>query len=474
MVSIFALLLACTGLGLPTPSGDSGDSGAAADADTDTDTDADADADCVGTGFGAISQWALPSGYPEGTFDSLTDTDPSDGINWAVFDVGKGGPDIVITTSATDADVGTTKWILHSNTGSRFRDGPLEWMLPSDFEPGTFTNFYDSSTTDKVVWAMVDLDGDGSLDIVVTDTDSGSGGIGSTRWLLYTNTGDGFSPTSTNWSLPSGFNDGALDTIYDSDTSDGANWALLDMDGDGKSDLVVSDTDADTSTIGSSKWIYYRNNGAGFDGAAEWTLPPSFEPETFVRFYDSSSTDTVVWGLMDFTGDKRPDIIVVDTDTGNGGIGSTRWLLYTNTGSGFSANTNWTLPTGFNDSALDTVGDGASDDGVTWSLTDLNGDGVPDIVVTDSDAETTTGNASWSVYAGGAGGFAGTSSAWSLPTGLGTNLFTSLYDAAPEDGVSFGLANLGEDNVSDLVFVKNAADAEVGRTYWQQARANCQ
>jgi hypothetical protein len=249
-----------------------------------------------------------------------------------VFDVGKGGPDIVITTSATDADVGTTKWILHSNTGSRFRDGPLEWMLPSDFEPGTFTNFYDSSTTDKVVWAMVDLDGDGSLDIVVTDTDSGSGGIGSTRWLLYTNTGDGFSPTSTNWSLPSGFNDGALDT----------------------------------------------------------------------------------------------------------------------------------------------VGDGASDDGVTWSLTDLNGDGVPDIVVTDSDAETTTGNASWSVYAGGAGGFAGTSSAWSLPTGLGTNLFTSLYDAAPEDGVSFGLANLGEDNVSDLVFVKNAADAEVGRTYWQQARANCQ
>ena len=99
---------------------------------------------------------------------------------------------------------------------------------------------------------------------------------------------------------------------------------------------------------------------------------------------------------------------------------------------------------------------------------------LPDIVVTDSDAETTTGNASWSVYAGGAGGFAGTSAAWSLPMGLGTNLYTSLYDVAPDDGVSFGLANLGEDNVSDLVFVKNAADAEVGRTYWQQAKAICQ
>ncbi len=472
-MTLLALLFACTGKGHTGLTDDSGDS--SADADTDADTDTDTDADCVGTGYAtSLAEWALPSGYADGTFDSLVDTDTTDAINWSLFDVGKGGPDLVISSSATDPDVGTTKWVLHANTGARFRDGPLDWALPADFEPGTFTQFYDSSTTDKVVWAMLDLDGDGELDIVVTDTDSGSGGIGSTRWLLYGNTGNGFASTGTTWSLPTGFTDGALDTISDTDTADGANWALFDLDGDAKPDLVVSDTDADTSTIGTSKWMLYHNNGAGFDGPTEFTLPASFEPGTFTRFYDASTTDTVVWGLQDFTADGRPDIVVVDTDSGSGGIGTTRWLVYKNTGSGFSANSNWTLPGGFTDGALDTLGDGATDDGVSWALTDLNGDAFPDLVVTDSDTDNTTGNANWLVYPGASGGFAATSSTWSLPSSLGANLFTAIYDSAPTDAVSFGVSNLGEDNVPDIVVVKNGADGEVGKTYWQLARANCE
>jgi len=472
-MTLLALLLACTGKDHSGNPGDSGDS--SADADTDADTDTDADADCVGTGYsGTFDDWELPSGYADGTFDSLTDTDDADAANWAVFDVAAGGPDIVISSSTADADVGTTKWLLHSNTGSRFRDGPLDWTLPSDFEPGTFSTFTDESTADKVVWALYDIDGDSALDIVVTDTDAGTGGIGVSRWLVYANTGSGFSSTGTNWSLPTGFTDGALDTISDTDTADGANWALFDIGGDGKPDLVVSDTDADTGTIGSTKWLVYRNNGAGFDEATDFNLPSDFQPDTFLRFYDASATDTVVWGLLDFSADGKPDIVVADTDTGNGGIGTARWLIYKNTGTAFSTNTNWTLPEGFNDGALDTLGDGATDDGVSWSLTDLNGDLYPDLVVTDSSAETSTGSTQWLVYPGADGGFAATSSDWSLPSGLGASLFTELYDAAPTDSVSFGLSNLGQDNVSDMVVVKNGSNTEVGKTKWQVANAECE
>jgi hypothetical protein len=61
-----------------------------------------------------------------------------------------------------------------------------------------------------------------------------------------------------------------------------------------------------------------------------------------------------------------------------------------------------------------------------------------------------------------------------LPSGLGAGLFTELYDAAPTDSVSFGLSNLGQDNVSDMVVVKNGSNTEVGKTKWQVANAECQ
>ncbi len=477
--------LACT----PTTSNDTSNDDDNADADTDTDADADADADadsdtdtdtdtdadtdaCVSTGFAtSVADWALPEGYPDSTFDTPYDDVPTDGLAWSVFDVGVGGVDLVVTASPDDAAVGTTKWLVHSNTGARFRANPVEVALPPDFEPGTFALPYDASTTDKVVWGLTDLDGDDRADIVVAGTDSGAGGIGTNRWLFYKNTEDGFAQASTNWTLPDGY-DGALDTLSDVDPADGVNWALIDLTGDGKPDLVVSDTDADTATIGTSKWVLHKNTGSGFGAATDFSLPNDFEPDTFARFYDSSTTDKVVWGLWDFNDDGRPDIVVAGTDSGAGGIGATRWLVYANSGSAFSDSTNWTLPTGFPEGTLDALVD-LDDDSVDWTLTYLNGDARPDLVVTQDTADVSVGLTEWRVYAGGARKIEEAAS-WTLPTDVGSSPFGALYDLTPTDGLAWTVMALDKDAAPDLVVTRNATDANVGVARWQLAAALCE
>ncbi|NOU29045.1 MAG: hypothetical protein HOO96_14180, partial [Polyangiaceae bacterium] len=83
------------------------------------------------------------------------------------------------------------------------------------------------------------------------------GGDGAAYWKVYKNTGTGFATTATQWTLPALGTTEGYDQIagYDGNTE----WVTLDIDGDGKIDLV------NTATLADGKvW--------GGDGAAYWKV----------------------------------------------------------------------------------------------------------------------------------------------------------------------------------------------------------
>jgi len=233
---------------------------------------------------------------------------------------------VVADTDAGAGGIGSSKWLVYANSGTGFGPSASDWSLPSGFQDGALDALGDTSSSDGVVWGLLDLTGDGAVDLVVADTDAGAGGIGSSKWLVYANSGTGFGPSASDWSLPSGFQDGALDTLADSSNSDGAVWGLLDLDGDAALDLVVADTDAGAGGIGSSKWLLYANSGSGFGPtASDWSLPVGFPDGGFDTLYDDSA-DSIDWSLLNLGQDNVLDVVIARNEA-DGSVGASHWQV---------------------------------------------------------------------------------------------------------------------------------------------------
>ncbi|AKU91131.1 glycine-rich protein [Vulgatibacter incomptus] len=329
-----------------------------------------------GTHFAATArEWSLPpdSPSPDGFFTFGY-------YDWTTMDLdGDGKPDLVVYTGASESN---PHWLLYKNTGSGFAATPTEWSLPPDspHPDGFFTlAYYD--------WTTMDLDGDGKPDLVVNTGASET----NRRWLDYKNTGTGFAATATEWSLPadSPHPDGFFTFSY-------YDWTTMDLDGDGKPDLVVNAGASETNR----RWLLYKNTGSGFAATAtEWSLPADSPfPGGFFTFsyYD--------WTTMDLDGDGKPDLVVYTGASES----NPHWLLYKNTGSGFAATaTEWSLPP-----------DSPSPNGFftfsyyDWTTMDLDGDGKPDLVVYTGASES---NPHWLFYKNTGSGFTATATEWTLP-----------------------------------------------------------
>ena len=112
------------------------------------------------------------------------------------------------------------------------------------------------------------MNGDGKIDLVVMAQNDVSGldkvfsPASNPYWKVYLNTGLGFSTNVTNWTIPiggkQGFNGnwgfnafgGSAST---NSTVDNQTWSVMDMNGDGKLDLVIGEENGSLN--------YCRNNG---------------------------------------------------------------------------------------------------------------------------------------------------------------------------------------------------------------------
>jgi hypothetical protein len=204
----------------------------------------------TGHGFGDPVDWAIPDFGPawaHETFDRF-----SDDVNWALLDLdGKDGVDLVIAQDPGAGDVGQLRWVTYPNTGSGFGD-PVDVALP-DFGPAWAHETFDRFS-DDVNWALMDLDGKPGLELVIAQ-DPGAADVGTARWVTYHNAGDGFLEP-TDWPIPD-FGPAWAHEPFDRFTDD-VNWSLLDLDGDRRTELVLSQHPGVTD-VGQFRWELYAN-----------------------------------------------------------------------------------------------------------------------------------------------------------------------------------------------------------------------
>lgn len=299
-----------------------------------------------GSGFGPFAvEWPLPTEYSEFTFDTTGSASVfcDGGYDiplWSLLDLtGDGLVDVVATKTCTDAAAGVDHWLVNENTGSGFAPVAAEWALPTEYGEFTFDNTYSSSEYcdgySVPRWSLFDLTGDGFVDVVATTTCTDPT-VGEDHWLVNVNDGVGFA-AAVEWALPIGYGQHTFGGTYTDGTYcdgyDVPHWGLIDLTGDGRLDVVATDTCSDDGA-GTDHWLVNENLGGGFAPVAvEWGLPTAFSEYTFDSTFSEQTWcdgyDIPAWSLFDITGDGMADVVATST-CGDAEVGVSHWVVFRN------------------------------------------------------------------------------------------------------------------------------------------------
>lgn len=381
-------------------------------------------------------EWPVPvGGADDAGFYALSGAPGGLGAHrWTTLDLdGDGRLDLVVTGIAgakegfnwftrVPGHGDAPHWLVWWNDGQGFAASPVQWPVPDGGAADAGFNASSGSPggLGADAWTLADLDGDGLVDLVVTGQGEAKQGYDwftrvlgypdKPHWEIHWNTGAGFASEPEPWLLPYG---GAADAGFStlSGTPGGVGhsaWATLDLDGDGKLELVVTGIAGDkpgydwfTRVLGfpnDRHWDVHWSTGGGFSGAPQaWPVPARGTSDAGLPAA-SGSPDAVgddVWALLDLDGDDRLDLVVTGQAGAKEGYtwfsrvlghpDAPRWETYSGTPTGFSSEpTAWPVPSGGADDAgfFAVAGTPGALGGQSWTVTDVSGDGLPDIVVT--------------------------------------------------------------------------------------------
>jgi hypothetical protein len=420
---------------------------------------------CLGMGFAASPiHWPLPAASNYTYRLNINDATGCPAYGVADLD-GDGRPDLVLLSDcSTSSAVGADHWLVYLNTGSGFAASPLDWRLPAG-PSATFRNGV-SAQFNCPQYGVADLDGDRRPDLVVTSDCGVTASLGVDHWLVYRNVGTGFATMPTEWALPAGPSFTFNDTLARASAC--PVYATVDIDGDGLPDLVIADDCDASGTVGVDRWLVYLNDGARFAAAPQsWSLPGGLGAT--YRGIFSNPSGCPFYAFADFDGDRRPDIVIDYDCAMDTTVGLDHWLVHLNTGAGFAADaTSWPLPAAPNFTfqvAITSTGGFPVYD----ATTDLDGDGRPDLVITnDGDTTDTVGVDHWLVHRSGAASFAGAPTSWPLPSGPPTGPMLSFRNGlADKTCPIYATTDFTGDGKPDLVFSYDCApDSVVGVSEW--------
>jgi hypothetical protein len=105
-------------------------------------------------------------------------------------------------------------------------------------------------------------------------------------------------------------------------------WSTLDLDGDGRPDLVRT-SDANSMSLGdggAAHCAFFKNTGSGFAAAVDWPVPNT----TYYATTSGYNSSTPWWMTFDLDGDRCPDLVAT-SGGGNvsyGEAGAPQWRLF--------------------------------------------------------------------------------------------------------------------------------------------------
>lgn len=332
--------------------------------------------------------FTLPAARCGVAFDRLARS--SGALEYALLDTtGDDVVDLVVHQDDCDATLGATHWDVYAGSASGFAPAPTALTLPAARCGVAWDKL--GRASGSLEYSLMDLSGDGFADLVVHQDDCDAA-IGQSRWDVYAGSAAGFAPTPSAYTLPAsrcavswdkpGRSTGALE------------YSLLDLTGDGRSDLVVLQDDCDAA-IGQTRWDVYPGAAAGFAaGPSPYTLPAM----RCAVPWDAAgqSYGAVRYSLLDVSCDSFPDLVVTRDDC-DATVGQSRWDVYAGNATGLAqAPASVALPAPRCGTSFDAPGksSGALHFGVfAWSPTDH-----PSLLVTRDSCDTNVGAAHWDYY----------------------------------------------------------------------------
>ncbi|HCH62133.1 MAG TPA: hypothetical protein DFR83_04965, partial [Deltaproteobacteria bacterium] len=363
--------------------------------------------------------------------------------------------------------------------GTGYSGAVTELTLPEGYGVRTFAAAGNAGDCDgdRPRWTFADITGDGRSDIVVVRSPCGDVDPGLTTWTVHEASDTGFGD-GIEWTLPTEIPAGLLQRPGNLPGCTGNNqprWALRDITGDARPDIVFTQSCEDASVIGTTQWRVFANTGTGFADESALSLPSGY-PEGTLDAFDSQpdcATGRPGYSLLDLDNDGEFDLVITATPCEDDDPGITHWSVHENTGTGFSnIPTSFTLPGSYATGTFSAPGHGGScSDGIPrWSAVDLDGDTFLDAVVTWRDCdETVVGTTEWRVHAGSATGFASAPTTWTLPTGYGLNAFSAVAGdlSCPDARPRYQLLDMEADGRLELVVLRSPCeDDDVGTARW--------
>jgi hypothetical protein len=390
-----------------------------------------------------------------------------------------GGSDKAMPDASSSADSGATA---DSNPprmpATKFAPQAINFSMPSS---GLFDGFCSASSfANTRHWTTTDLDGDGFFEVVHSGDTAFTQRVwdatGNPYWKVYAGGATGWAATALNWTVPT---NGRSDGFFAAGaTGAGAEWVVLDMDGDKRLDLIQS-ADPATSTVwdaqGVAHWKVFLGTSSGFaTSPVAWRVPASGTTAGFTT--TSMRSGNWVWSTFDITKDGKPDLVQTsDPVTGKvwDAASAAHWKVFENTGAGFATSpTLWSVPSsgtsyGFR---ATTMSSGVEQ----WVTVDLDLDGRLDIVQTADTATNTVWDAAgapyWKVFRGTASGFEPAPKTWRVPkSGLSDGFYMARAELSQRRWLLVDLDGDGDLDLvqtGDTAFTRRVWDA-TGNPYWK-------
>lgn len=437
-------------LGIALLAGCGGGAGAGVSRDGGTKNDGSPGQTCQTSALESIAaaptSYALPAPRCNTSFDAAAG---AGAVAYSLLDLtNDGDADIVVFQDQCDATVGQSHWDVYAAGDSGFAAAPSPYALPA---PRCNTSFDAAEGTGAVSFSLLDMNDDARPDLVVT-ADQCDATVGQTHWDVYLGSASGFAAAPISYSIPAP----RCQRNFDALGGYGAvGYQVLDLDGDGRSELVVYHDDCD-STVGATHWDVYRAGNAGFAAApTSFSLPAA---RCQVAFDQLSAADAVTFQLLDLDGDGRLDLVVTQ-DMCDDTVGATHWDRYAGSPTGFAAApTSFSVPAARCQQSFDAA---ASSGSLVYSL-QPRACAAPSLIVTQDMCDTDVGVSRWDIYDGSAAGFAAAPRSVTIPAPRCQSDFDSLDGQGEVDWVWASLASANP----ALVVTLDQCSSDVGQSHW--------